>query len=72
MHRGEWVEWALMLAALASVWPWLFGYRPDWYRAVLVGVLAAMVAVAVRRIGRARSAWRQADRDRVDGRRGKR
>ena len=71
MHRGEWIEWAAMLAALASLWPWLFGYRPGWYRALLLAALVAMVVVAVRRIRRARGAWRQADRHRVDGPRGK-
>jgi hypothetical protein len=74
MHRGEWIEWLVMLAALASLWPWLFHYRhhPGWYRAVLVGALVALVVVTVRRVRRALEAWRVADRDRVDGRRQKR
>jgi membrane protein implicated in regulation of membrane protease activity len=72
MHRGEWAEWLVMLAALASLWPVLFGHPPAWYRLVLAAALAAMVVVTLRRVRRAREAWREAGRDRVDGRRPKR
>jgi len=51
---GQIIEWILILLALLSLWPWILGYRPGWYRVVLVAALAAMVAVAVRRIGRVR------------------
>jgi hypothetical protein len=54
MKRGEIIEWVLILLALVSLWPWVFGYRPGWYRLVLVAALAAMIWVARRRIGRVR------------------
>jgi len=72
MHRGEWAEWLAMLAALASLWPWIFGYRATWYWGVLLAALAAMIVVTVRRVGRARRSWRAADRNPVDGPRRKR
>jgi membrane protein YdbS with pleckstrin-like domain len=54
MRAGVIVEWVLILAAMAALWPWTFGYRPPWYRLVLVAALAAMAWVFVRRLGRVR------------------
>jgi len=55
MSRAEQLEWVLILLALVSLWPYVFGYRPLWYRVLLLGVLAVMVWVAVRRWRRLRS-----------------
>jgi hypothetical protein len=55
MSRGEIIEWLLMLLAIASIWPWVLGYRPDWYRLLLVVVLALMLWVTLRRVGRVRT-----------------
>ncbi len=54
MRTGVIVEWVLIFAAMAALWPWAFGYRPAWYRLVLVGALVAMGWVFVRRLGRVR------------------
>jgi len=55
MSRAEQLEWVLILLALVSLWPYVFGYRPLWYRVLLLGVLAVMVWVAVRRWRRLRN-----------------
>jgi len=54
MKIGEIIEWVLIILAMASLWPWLFGYRAAWYWLVLIAALIAMVWIAVRRIARVR------------------
>jgi hypothetical protein len=60
----EKLESVLILAALVSLWPLLTDYRAPWYRGWLIVVLALMVWVAVRRLGRTRAAAEEAKRKR--------
>jgi membrane protein YdbS with pleckstrin-like domain len=46
----EKLDWVLILAAVASLWPWAFGFRPPWYKLVLLASLAVMALMAARRI----------------------
>jgi hypothetical protein len=53
MERVELVEQVVLILAIASLWPYVFGYREDWYKwGVLVPVLAAMVVIFVRKLRR--------------------
>jgi hypothetical protein len=69
MARLEKTESILIVIALLSLWPVLLGYRAIWYRAWLVGVLAFMVWVAIRRLERVREAAREAKRKRDEAER---
>ena len=48
----ETVEWVLIFIAIASLWPWLLGYRSAWYQGWLIIVLALMALVAANRLRR--------------------
>ncbi len=56
------IETALVLIALATLWPFILGFHPLWYRGWMVAVLGLMVWVAVRRLGRIRAAADEAKR----------
>ncbi|MBN1459699.1 MAG: hypothetical protein JXA57_09175 [Armatimonadetes bacterium] len=60
----EKLETVLILVALVSLWPLLIEYRALWYRGWLIVVLAMMVWVAIRRLGRTRAAAEEAKRKR--------
>jgi fatty acid desaturase len=60
----ESVETVLIVVALVSLWPLLFGFNAVWYWVWLTAVLAAMVWVAVRRFRRIREAAEEAKRKR--------
>jgi len=62
----EKLETVLIVVALVSLWPLLIRYqdRAPWYRGWLIVVLAMMVWVAVRRLGRTRAAAEEAKRKR--------
>jgi hypothetical protein len=66
--RTKWLEAGTILLGIASLWPWILGYREFWYRGVLVGVLILLAALAVVRVRRFRRAveeqLRQASTDR--------
>lgn len=64
MRRAIIAESALILLALASLWPLLAGYRPFWYNFWLLLMLAAMGWVAARRLRRIRAAAEEAKRKR--------
>jgi hypothetical protein len=46
----EKLDWLLIFVAMASLWPWAFGFRPPWYRLVLLASLAVMALIAAQRI----------------------
>jgi membrane protein implicated in regulation of membrane protease activity len=46
----EKLDWLVIFAAMASLWPWAFGFRPPWYRLVLLASLAVMALMAARRL----------------------
>ncbi len=53
MERVELVEQVILILGIASLWPFVFGYREEWYRqGVLIPVLVAMVVIAVRKFRR--------------------
>jgi hypothetical protein len=60
------IETILIVAALVSLWPLILGYQwasTIWYKfGLLTVVLAAMVWVTLRRLGRIRSAAAEAKR----------
>ena len=58
------LESALILVALASLWPLLLGHDSAWYRLWLLAVLGMMVWVAQRRLRRVRAAAAEAKRRR--------
>lgn len=50
------IESILILVALASLWPYIVGYRETWYTVWLLAVVGLMVWVTTRRLARIRSA----------------
>jgi hypothetical protein len=60
----EKIEIAIILGALFSLWPWIAGFHAAWYRGWLVAMLAALVWVTVRRVGRFREAAEAAKKGR--------
>lgn len=46
----EKLDWLLIFAAMACLWPWAFGFRPPWYRLVLLASLTVMALMAARRL----------------------
>jgi hypothetical protein len=68
--RFEIIEAVLIVVALVSLWPVLWGYHALWYRAWLVVVLGYMVWVTVRRMGRTKAAAEEAKRKRDEMERG--
>ncbi len=58
MSRGAgrvWIERILTLTALASLWPWLLGWRhPAWriLMGVMLAVMAALLVVNITRLWR--------------------
>ena len=54
------IESILILVALASLWPYIIGYREPWYTGWMIAMLGVMVWVARRRVGRIRSAAAEA------------
>jgi hypothetical protein len=60
----ESIETVLIVVALVSLWPLLFGFNAAWYWVWLTAVLAAMVWVTVRRLRRIREAAEEAKRKR--------
>ena len=69
MSRVEVLESALIILALASLWPVVLGYRAVWYELWLVVVVGAMAWVAVRRVRRIRAAAEEAKRKRDEAER---
>ena len=69
MSRVEVLESALIILALASLWPVALGYRAVWYVVWLMVVLAAMGWLAVRRVRRIRAAAEEAKRKRDEAER---
>ncbi len=61
------IESVLIIVALFSLLPMLWGYSPLWYRLWLVLVLIGMVWVAARRLRRTREAAEEAKRKRDEG-----
>lgn len=53
---GQVVEWVLIFLAIASLWPWILGYRGGWLYPVWAAALVAMIWVLVRRVNRVRGA----------------
>ena len=68
----ELVESLLILVALFSLLPLLFGFNPQWYKVWLAVALALMVWVAVRRLRRMGQAADEAKRKRDQDQRGSR
>lgn len=66
------LESALIIVALVSLWPLVAGYDTFWYRAWLVVVLGLMVWVATRRLRRIRAASDEAKRIRNELEKGRR
>ena len=62
-------ESALIIVALASLWPLLLGFRHPVYSLWLCVMLGAMAWVAVRRLKRVRGAAEEAKRKRDDAER---
>ena len=60
----ELVESLLVLVALFSLLPMMWGYRSPWYQGWLAVVLVVMAWVAVRRLGRMRAAMEEQRRKR--------
>ncbi len=59
------LESAILIAGIASIWPYTAGYRSGWYEAGLAVILALLIAVAVarwRRFRRALSDWEERQR----------
>lgn len=56
MSRAEKIEWVLIFLAMGVVWLWIAGGREGWWRLTQAAAIAAMVWVAVRRIGRVHKA----------------
>lgn len=54
------IESILILVALASLWPYIVGYREPWYTVWMLAMLGVMVWVATRRLARIRSAAAEA------------
>ena len=54
------IESILILLALASLWPYIIGYREPWYMGWMLAMLGVMVWVATRRLARIRSAAAEA------------
>ena len=68
----ELVESFLILVALFSLLPLLFGFNPQWYKVWLAVVLALMAWVAVRQLRRMGQAAEEAKRKRDQSERGSR
>ena len=68
----ELVESLLVLVALFSLLPLLFGFNPQWYKVWLAVVLALMAWVAVRQLRRMGQAAEEAKRKRDQSERGSR
>jgi len=68
----ELVESLLILVALFSLLPLLFGFNPQWYKVWLAVVLALMAWVAARRLRRMGQAADEAKRRRDQDQRGSR
>jgi hypothetical protein len=51
------VENAVIVIGIASLWPWVFGYRGTWYLCASLVVLALLAIVAVRRFLRIKRAF---------------
>ncbi len=66
------IETALVLIALATLWPYIVGFKPWWYQAWMVVVLGLMAWVAVRRLGRIRAAADEAKKIREEQEKGRR
>ncbi|MCJ7822640.1 MAG: hypothetical protein MUQ26_06125 [Armatimonadetes bacterium] len=69
MRRMVIFESALIILALASLWPLLVGFHHPVYSLWLCAMLGAMVWVAVRRLKRVRAASEEAKRKRDDAER---
>lgn len=54
------IESILILVALASLWPYILGYREPWYTVWTLAMLGVMVWVTTRRLARIRSAAAEA------------
>ena len=61
MSRTELLEWVAILVAVVSLWPALLGFRPLWYYAWLLVVMAAMVKILLNRAARIRRAVKPPD-----------
>ncbi|MBI5094154.1 MAG: hypothetical protein HZB26_17145 [Candidatus Hydrogenedentes bacterium] len=55
------LETAIIVAGIASFWPYTAGYRSVWYQAGLVLALPALIALAVIRWRRFRRALSELD-----------
>jgi hypothetical protein len=64
--RVELLESALILVALFSLLPLLFGFQPLWYKLWLGAVLLTMGWVAWRRLGRTKAALEEERRKREE------
>jgi membrane protein implicated in regulation of membrane protease activity len=57
-------EGAVLVIGIASLWPWILGYREPWYTGVLVAVLVLLALLAVRRFRRIQRAFRDIENGR--------
>lgn len=55
---GEWWEWIAIFLAIAALWPKILGWEGIIWDIAMLGALAAMVVVFIRRSRRMRKAWR--------------
>jgi hypothetical protein len=54
MNRLVIIEWIIIFAAMAGIWPWLLGYRSGWYGALQIFLLLALIWVTRNRLRRVR------------------
>lgn len=58
MERVELVEQAIVIGSVATLWPWIFGYREPWYQWGALSLVAlTLVVITVRKWRRMNQAF---------------